>query len=273
MVTAGLAYHGRAHWDRVFAGLGPAATAGSARAALQASVLAQLAGLPASGVVVEVACGNDSVLARPLTSLRGIATDFSAGAVRAGRAVAGRGLSWVQADAGKLPLADGTVDAVVCVCGLWTFAAPPLVIAELVRVLRPGGLLVLQVWDSTAACELIAIGGAALARVTPAAVRPAGVRGPFDLTGTQVAAWVQAAGCSPVRIERYAHTLVPADVAGYWAEFSGVAQTAHAIYRCLPPEQQEKVDRLVGGVLRRRREAASGNAVIGLAWRLVLGRR
>jgi len=274
-VTADPPYHSPLHWDRVFAAAQrPAATPGSARAALRASVLARLAGLPADGVVLEVACGEDSVLAGLRGDLSGIATDFSAGAVRAARAIAGRRLSLVRADAGKLPLADRTVDAAVCVCGLWTFAAPPLVIAELARVVRPGGLLVLQVWDSAAACELVATGGAALARVTPMIVRPAGVRGPFDLTGAQAAAWMRAAGCSLVRIERYEHSIAPASAEDYWVELGGVAQTAYAIYCRLLPEQQEAADRLVAGILHRRREAAAGGpALIGLAWRLVLGRR
>jgi SAM-dependent methyltransferase len=268
-------YHSPLHWESVFAAVqGPTAVLGSVRAALRASVLAQLARVQTGGVVLEVACGNDSILAELRADLSGIATDFSAGAISAARAIARRRLSWLRADAGKLPFADCTVDAAVCVCGLWTFAAPQMAIVELARVLRPGGLLVLQVWDSAAACELVTIGGAALARVTPTVVRPVDVRGPFDVTSVQAAAWVGAAGCLSVRIERYEYSVAPANAEGYWAEFGGVAHTAHAIYCRLLPEQQEAADRLVAGVLRRRQEAAIGKpAVIGLAWRLVLGRR
>jgi arsenite methyltransferase len=45
------------------------------------------------------------------------------------------------ADAERLPLADGTVDAVVCECALCTFPNKAVAAAEMARVLKPGGRL------------------------------------------------------------------------------------------------------------------------------------
>jgi SAM-dependent methyltransferase len=50
----------------------------------------------------------------------------------------------VVADAARLPLADGSVDGVLCSNLLEHVASPPAVIAELARVLRPGGWLYLS---------------------------------------------------------------------------------------------------------------------------------
>jgi arsenite methyltransferase len=44
-------------------------------------------------------------------------------------------------DAEQLPLADGSVDAVVCECAFCTFPDKPTAARELARVLRPGGRL------------------------------------------------------------------------------------------------------------------------------------
>ena len=47
----------------------------------------------------------------------------------------------VRGDAGALPFAAGTFDALVCECALCTFADMRLSAREMVRVLRPGGRL------------------------------------------------------------------------------------------------------------------------------------
>jgi len=50
------------------------------------------------------------------------------------------GAWFVQADAQHLPLADNVVDAVTCVFGVRNFADPAAALAEVLRVLRPGGI-------------------------------------------------------------------------------------------------------------------------------------
>jgi SAM-dependent methyltransferase len=51
-----------------------------------------------------------------------------------------------EADAEALPLADGTLDAVVSNFGLHHFPFPARALAEMRRVLRPGGRLAATVW-------------------------------------------------------------------------------------------------------------------------------
>jgi ubiquinone/menaquinone biosynthesis C-methylase UbiE len=53
-------------------------------------------------------------------------------------------LEFVLGDAHALPFPDASFDAVVCVRVAHHFADPPTVFAEFARVLRPGGVLVLE---------------------------------------------------------------------------------------------------------------------------------
>ncbi len=68
-----------------------------------------------------------------------VAADFSLGMLRAGRH---RNVPLVGADALHLPFPDGVFDAVTISLGLRNVADPDAALAELARVTRPGGRLV-----------------------------------------------------------------------------------------------------------------------------------
>lgn len=68
-----------------------------------------------------------------------VAADFSVGMLAAG---AGRDVPKIAADATALPFADGVFDAVTISFGLRNVADHPQGLAELARVTRPGGRLV-----------------------------------------------------------------------------------------------------------------------------------
>ena len=56
-------------------------------------------------------------------------------------------IDWIQSPAESLPLQDCSVDHVVCQFGLMFFQNPKQGLQEMMRVLRPGGSLVVVVWD------------------------------------------------------------------------------------------------------------------------------
>lgn len=58
-----------------------------------------------------------------------------------------RAVDWRQADAMKLPFGDNVFDAVVIQFGVMFFPDKPRALAEVRRVLQPGGTLVYTVWD------------------------------------------------------------------------------------------------------------------------------
>jgi ubiquinone/menaquinone biosynthesis C-methylase UbiE len=100
----------------------------------------------ATGSVLEVAVGTGLNL--PIypgnVTLTGI--DLSEGMLDIARARAtslGRTVSLRQGDAHALPFAENSFDTVVCTFGLCAIPDDELAIAEMVRVLRPGGRLIL----------------------------------------------------------------------------------------------------------------------------------
>jgi SAM-dependent methyltransferase len=109
--------------------------------------IARLSELPAGTRVLDIPCGG-GVAFRALRAeqeLDYLAADLSPVMLRRARAEAHRrGIHWiefVEADAEALPFEDRTFDLVVTYTGLHCFPDPPAAIAEMVRVLRPGGEL------------------------------------------------------------------------------------------------------------------------------------
>lgn len=93
--------------------------------------------------VLELACGTGMVSERIAGSVRSLeATDFSPHMIAQART---RGTSarvhYSVADATQLPYADQSFDAVVIANALHVMPEPEKALAEIHRVLRPGGLL------------------------------------------------------------------------------------------------------------------------------------
>lgn len=102
--------------------------------------------------VLEVAAGTGVVtreLARALPpDAQIIATDLNPAMLeQAAHIGTERPVRWQPADAARLPLPDASVDAVLCQFGVMFFPDKPAAYAEMRRVLRPGGVLLFNVWD------------------------------------------------------------------------------------------------------------------------------
>ncbi len=104
---------------------------------------------PAGAVVLDVASGPGEVSMELLRqgAARVIAADLSFGmlaeGVRRTPDAARLGLSFVHADATRLPIADDTVDAITISFGLRNVVEPQRALAEFARVARPGARLVI----------------------------------------------------------------------------------------------------------------------------------
>lgn len=103
-------------------------------------------GARVTGRVLEVAIGTGRNLPHYPAEATVVGVDLSTAmlAVAARRATGlGREVTLLQADAGALPFVSGSFDTVVCTLGLCEVPEPRSVVAELARVLRPGGRLLL----------------------------------------------------------------------------------------------------------------------------------
>ncbi len=101
-------------------------------------------GIGRGDVVLDLATGTGDLAEIVLgTGARVVALDFSRGMLTAGRQRQGAGFPFVQGDGNRLPLADGSISAVVCGFALRNFTSIPSVFAELGRVVKPGGRIAL----------------------------------------------------------------------------------------------------------------------------------
>jgi SAM-dependent methyltransferase len=104
------------------------------------------------GRVLEVAAGTGVVTRRLASALPDrasiVATDLNQPMLDQASAIGTqRPVEWRQADALSLPFRDGTFDAVVCQFGVMFFPDKAKAFSEAHRVLRPGGVLIFNVWD------------------------------------------------------------------------------------------------------------------------------
>lgn len=111
------------------------------------SVVARIVGARAGDLVLDLAAGTGtSTRAFTAAGARCIACDFSEGMLRVGAArpapPAGQ-IGFVAGDALTLPFGDATFDAVTISFGLRNVADPDAALAEMLRVTKPGGRLVI----------------------------------------------------------------------------------------------------------------------------------
>jgi ubiquinone/menaquinone biosynthesis C-methylase UbiE len=109
---------------------------------------------PAPAVIADLGCGTGSLsvlLAQEQYVVRGL--DSSPAMLEHARAKAAARhvtVDWVLGDAGSPALDEQSVDVVLCRHVLWALADPSAAVARWVRLLRPGGRLVLieGSWDT-----------------------------------------------------------------------------------------------------------------------------
>jgi SAM-dependent methyltransferase len=122
--------------------------------------------------VLEVAAGT-GVVTRAMASVLPahvsiVATDLNQPMLDQASALGTkRPVDWRQADAMQLPFEDGTFDAVVCQFGVMFFPEKARALSEARRVLRPGGVLIFNVWDRLEENEFADTVTAALSSLFP----------------------------------------------------------------------------------------------------------
>ncbi|NUR25505.1 MAG: class I SAM-dependent methyltransferase [Catenulispora sp.] len=111
----------------------------------------RLAARPVTAVL-EIAAGTGVVTRRLASALPETvsitATDLNDQMLEVAAGIGtARPVQWQQADATRLPFAEGAFDAVVCQFGYMFPPDKAVAFSEARRVLRPGGALVFSVWD------------------------------------------------------------------------------------------------------------------------------
>lgn len=105
------------------------------------------------GKILETAAGTGAVtraVAEQLPPAVAItATDLNQAMLDlAAKNLDGSKVTWLQADAQSLPFEDATFETVICQFGIMFVPDKPKAYREALRVLRPGGRFIFNVWDS-----------------------------------------------------------------------------------------------------------------------------
>ncbi len=118
------------------------------RLAPVAEVVVEQAGVAPGQLVADVAAGSGNVaLAAARRGATVSASDLSAGMVARGRErTAGLEVTWREADAQALPYEDGRFDCALSVFGAMFAPDQRATAAELLRIVRPGGVVVMTAW-------------------------------------------------------------------------------------------------------------------------------
>ncbi len=118
-----------------------------------APIVAEVARIEPEQRVLDVACGT-GVLARRIKSIAGsenriAGVDPNAGMLEVARRLA-PAVDWRQGTAESLPFPDRSFDTVVSQFGMMFFRDRAAAIREMLRVLAPGGRIVVAVWGALA---------------------------------------------------------------------------------------------------------------------------
>lgn len=231
------------------------------RADLQRALLDEAALQPGEHVL-DLASGP-GLLARDATLRVGergqvVASDIAEAMLQVGLRRAAEdglaGLLFAAADAEQLPFAEARFDAVLLGLGLFMFPHPERALAEVRRVLRPGGRLVLSVWGPRESVPLISHAQDCIARVLPQprVQRPSvfrfGDAGPLELLLRQ--AGFGEVGIGDYRLHCHFH-----DHEAYWQAFLSLAGGAAEAIGRLDPELRAKLADEVGRELAACRSA------------------
>jgi demethylmenaquinone methyltransferase / 2-methoxy-6-polyprenyl-1,4-benzoquinol methylase len=136
------------------------------------SVVARLVHAGPGDLVLDIAAGTGtSSRAFTAAGARCVACDFSLGMLSVGARTPDRLVSFAAGDALALPFAAGTFDVVTISFGLRNVADPDQALAEMLRVTRPGGRLVICEFSHLPAGPLDAAYQRYLAAVLPGVAR------------------------------------------------------------------------------------------------------
>ncbi len=165
-----------------------------------------------------------------------VASDIAEGALQEGRRRAGAdNLVFAAADAERLTFADATFDRLLCGLGLMFFPEAEKSLAEMRRVLKPGGLAVLSVWGEEAQAPLVSCALQCMRRILPP---PKAARlSPFRFGSRSfLKQTLEAAGFSEVALHTHTLSCAFATTQDYWQAFRDMAGGAAAGLSRLPDE-------------------------------------
>ncbi|HWH31535.1 MAG TPA: methyltransferase domain-containing protein [Egibacteraceae bacterium] len=172
------------------------------------AALLERSGLGTGGALLDLACGP-GLIARAAAAIVGPqgrldGVDVNGPMIAHARAASSGtvpSITYHEAPAEALPLADAEFDAVLCQQGMQFFTDLDAAVAECARVLRPGGRLAATVWSALEESPYMQAHSLALARLE-GPEEGAAVAAPFSFPPERLTAAFEQAGLRNVAVER-----------------------------------------------------------------------
>jgi SAM-dependent methyltransferase len=222
---------------------------------------------------VDVGCGTGVLSAAVTAGCRPrsvVGIDRSEGFVASARSTAAASAYFVVADALSLPLRDDACDAAVSGLALNFLPAPTAAVADMARVVRPGGLVAAYVWDYADGMGFLRRFWDAAVEVDPsAAALDEGRRFPVCRPERLRAVWTDA-GLVDVSTASIEVATVFADFADLWDPFLAGQGPAPGYVAALAPADRARVREALGEAVPRRPDGSI--ALTARAW-VVSGRK
>jgi SAM-dependent methyltransferase len=205
--------------------------------------------------VLELAAGPGDVgfAAAPVLGEEGrlISSDFSSEMVEVARRRAAelglRNVEHREIDAEDIPLDGDSVDGVLCRFGLMLMPDPEAVVAEMRRVLRPGGRLALAVWSTGQRNPWVTVAGRILVELGHAPPPDPDAPGPFVLAEHErLRDLLEGGGFSAVHIEEVPLLLKYDDVDDYIAVSTETSGMLARIWADVSDAEREEIATRLG---------------------------
>jgi SAM-dependent methyltransferase len=254
-------------WSAVAAGWAQHADYADARGAQSAERMLELAQVGAGDRVLELACGPGGLglaAARRVgpggeVVLSDVAEEMTAIAATRGAELGLENVAVRRLEIERIDEPDASYDAVLCREGLMFALEPGRAVAEIRRVLRPGGRAVVAVWATRERNPWLGLLMDAVSAQIGAPVPPPGIPGPFALGDAgDLRRLFDDAGLADVHVGALSVPLRTASFDEWWGRTSALAGPLSAILASMPEEGVHALRERARAAVRPYETAAGG---------------